>query len=236
VDVRPDAAPQLPSTCQPTTHSDPGRGPALVSSDTLADTPDKGELVIPADALVTPLAREEAQRRGIRLTHATGCTRSTPESGALRVAVGADHGGFAMKAAVLEWVREWGHVAVDLGTHDENPVDYPDLAQLVAEAVAGGQVDLGICIDGAGIGSAMAANKVPGARAANCWNEATAHNAREHNLANVLSLGGRMLDEGSARAVVRTFLSTPEGAERHRRRVAKIDSLEQHYSRRGTRA
>jgi ribose 5-phosphate isomerase B len=149
----------------------------------------------------------------------------------LTVAVGADHGGFERKAGVLAWVRELGHTALDLGTRDSNPVDYPDVARAVAEAVASGRCALGIVLDGAGIGSAIAANKVPGVRAATCCDEAMARNAREHNFANVLALGARALERAQVFAIVRAFLATPTGAERHARRVAKIAAIEARYSR-----
>ena len=224
VDVRSAAGPARPETEGARRERRPGR--ELVSARCVARVGDGGEPAVPEGALVTPMAREEAQRRGIRLRTGIGDRRTAGEGRGLRVAVGSDHGGFEAKARVLEWVREWGHVAVDLGTRDENPVDYPDFAGAVARAVAGGQVDYGICVDGAGIGSAMVANKIAGVRAANCWNEASARNAREHNYANVLTLGGRMLDAETLRQVVRTFLSTPQGPERHARRVAKIDALD----------
>ena len=222
VDVRSGGGPVRPK--EPEQGARKAGRQALVTARCIERVVDGGELKVPEGALVTPMAREEAHRRGIRLGFGMGEAR--PEAGSLRVAVGSDHGGFEAKALVLEWVREWGHVALDLGTRDENPVDYPDFALAVARAVAGGQVELGICIDGAGIGSAMVANKVAGVRAANCWNAASANNAREHNYANVLTLGGRMLDAETLREVVRTFLSTPLGPERHARRVAKIDALD----------
>ncbi len=210
----------------------PGKGRPLVTAECLERVPDGGALDVAPDALVTPLAREEAERRGIRL--GPGASRAgsgIAEGGRLRVAVGCDHGGYALKLDVVAWVRELGHEALDLGTHDENPVDYPDYARAVAETVAAGRCDLGVCVDGAGIGSAMAANKVPGVRAANAWDTAGARNAREHNYANVLTLGGRSLGRDAAFEVLRTFLSTPEGPERHARRVAKITAIEQAYSR-----
>ncbi|MCL4140406.1 UNVERIFIED_CONTAM: hypothetical protein GTU68_007792 [Idotea baltica] len=135
-----------------------------------------------------------------------------------------------MKEHIKVWLRELGHIAIDLGTHDTNAVDYPDFARAVAESVASGQADFGVCVDGAGIGSCMAANKVPGARAAMCYDERTAKNAREHNFANVLSLGGPMLGETVCRQVLAAFLATPEGAERHARRVDKIRAIEARYS------
>lgn len=185
---------------------------------------EREDFVPPVGARLTPLAEEMAWRRGIERPEAR-------RAGPLRVAVGADHGGFALKRAVLGWLRELGHTALDLGTHDENAVDYPDFARAVAEAVAEGRCDLGVCVDGAGIGSAMAANKVPGVRAACCTNEALARNAREHNFANVLTLGGRLLGELEAERILRAFLSTSEGGERHRRRIDKITAIEARYSR-----
>ncbi len=199
-------------------------GALLITERDLAATPDGGHFEFLPGARPTALAEEEAWRRGIQLRPAS------PQSGAgLRVAIGADHGGFPIKELVKGWLRDLGHVAIDLGTHDTNAVDYPDYARAVAEAVAGGQADLGVCVDGAGIGSCMAANKVPGARAAMCYDERTAKNAREHNFANVLSLGGPMLGAETCQRVLAVFLSTPEGAERHARRVDKIRAIEVRY-------
>jgi len=201
------------------------RGNGLISAEDLAGNADGSTFLVPAGARLTPLAREEAWRRGIRL-HETG---SAPGRG-LRVAVGSDHGGFAIKEEVKVWLTQLGHSVVDLGTHDESAVDYPDFARAVAEAVAEGSVDFGVCVDGAGIGSAMAANKVPGVRAALCYDETTAKNAREHNFANVLSLGGPMLGADRCHRILRAFLSTPEGAARHERRVEKISAIESRYT------
>ena len=145
--------------------------------------------------------------------------------------MGADHGGFPLKVELLDWVRSLGHTPVDLGTTSTAAVDYPDFASAVAEAVADGICDLGVCIDGAGIGSTMAANKVPGVRAANCWDAASARNAREHNYANVLCLGGPRLERPAALEILETFLNTPWGAERHGRRVGKITRIEERYAR-----
>jgi ribose 5-phosphate isomerase B len=198
------------------------RGPSLLDVDGLAGLAEGAVLELPAGALVTPLAREEASRRGIRLREGSGVRGGAR----LRVALGADHSGFARKEELAQVLRELGHEVADHGTQDESPVDYPDLAAAVARAVTEGRADLGVVIDGAGIGSAMAANKVPGARAATCWDEASARNAREHNFANVLALGARSLDRPACERVLRAFLATPEGAPRHERRVAKIAELE----------
>jgi ribose 5-phosphate isomerase B len=130
-----------------------------------------------------------------------------------------------MKEDLKRFVRELGFEVVDLGTNSTDPVDYPDFAQAVALAVARGASDAGIMIDGAGIGSCMVANKIPGVRAAMCYDEASARNSREHNGANVLTLGGRMIPIEKAREIVRVWLSSHLTEERHSRRVAKIDAI-----------
>ena len=225
-----------PADPDPSEGQKKGRGRELVTLRCLERVPDGGRFVIPGGASATPAAREEAWRRKIELveghTAAVGQRAATPGR-ALRIAIASDHGGFAMKTSVLRYVEELGHSAVDLGCKDESAVDYPDFAHAVAEAVTHGRCDLGVVIDGAGIGSAMAANKVPGVRAAMCYDEQTARNAREHNYANVLSLGGRMLSEETIFAVVRAFLGTPEGAARHGRRVDKITGIERRYASKG---
>jgi ribose 5-phosphate isomerase B len=203
-------------------------GAWLVTAEDLAAIPDGGSLRVLAGARITPLACEEAFRRGIHLGPGVGLAEDRcPKAGEpLRVAVGADHGGFRLKSDVIAWLRELGHRPIDLGTHDENAVDYPDFALAVAKAVAEGRADLGVLVDGAGIGSAMAANKVAGVRAANCHEPRMAKNAREHNYANVLTLGAGMIGPATAHEVLRTFLSTPWGADRHGRRVGKITAIE----------
>jgi ribose 5-phosphate isomerase B len=145
------------------------------------------------------------------------------------VAIGADHGGFALKAVIAKHLSDQGRGVTDCGTNGPAAVDYPDFAHVVARLVASGACETGIVIDGAGIGSAMAANKVPGVRAANAHDTSMARNAREHNYANVLTLGARMIGEGMALEIVDTFLATPWGAERHGARVAKITAIEQQY-------
>lgn len=145
----------------------------------------------------------------------------------MRVAVGSDHGGFELKEDLKGYLRELGHSVVDLGTNSTEAVDYPDFAMQVAVAVATGLVERGIMVDGAGIGSCMVGNKVPGCRAAMCYDISTASNAREHNDANLLTLGGGLLGKNLARQVVKTFLDTPFGGGRHARRVDKIKAMDQ---------
>jgi len=145
----------------------------------------------------------------------------------MRIAVGSDHGGFELKEDLKGFLKEQGHVVVDLGTNDTQAVDYPDFAVRVAVAVAASLVELGIMVDGAGIGSCMVANKVPGCRAAMCYDLSTAGNAREHNDANLLTLGGGLIGKALARQIAKTFIDTPFGGGRHARRVDKIKSLDQ---------
>jgi ribose 5-phosphate isomerase B len=207
---------------------DPGaRGRTLVDARALAPVPAGETLEVPHEALVTPLALEEAELRGVRLARG-----ATPGVRARTVAVGCDHGGLALKADLLQSLRELGARPVDFGTRDPGAVDYPDFARAVAEAVASGQCELGVVIDGAGIGSAIAASKVPGVRAATCVDAAMAASAREHNHANVLALGAGRLGAAAAHEVLRAFLTTEPGPGRHARRVAKIDAIEQRYARR----
>jgi len=142
------------------------------------------------------------------------------------VAIGADHGGFAMKKMLSAFLSEKGYQVDDCGTHSADSVDYPDYAVAVASKVASGQAWRGIMIDGAGIGSSMAANKVAGVRAAMCYDYATAHNAREHNDANMLTLGAGLLGDSLVKQIVTVFLETEFGGGRHARRVEKIMEIE----------
>jgi len=140
--------------------------------------------------------------------------------------VGADHGGFELKQELVAHLSTLGHHVQDCGTHSKDPVDYPHFAHAVASLVASGQAEFGVVVDGAGIGSAMAANKVPGVLAAACYDETLARNSREHNDANVLTLGAAHTTLEHARRIVEVFLSTECTAERHRARVAMIRAIE----------
>ncbi len=153
-------------------------------------------------------------------------TINSPHSNSQMIAVGADHGGFQQKQFLLNYLEEAGYLTNDCGTFSTVSVDYPDFAKKVAVSVVSGQARLGIIIDGAGIGSCMAANKVIGARAANCWNQATAENAREHNNANILSLGSGMIGNALASKIVKVFIETEFAGGRHARRVEKIMEIE----------
>ena len=143
-----------------------------------------------------------------------------------RVAVGSDHGGVEMKDDLAEFLRRRGYEVVDCGTRGPESVDYPDFAAAVAGQVAAGRCEAGIVIDSAGIGSAMAANKIPGIRCANCHDLPTIRNSREHNDANVLSLGAKVVPVALARRMAAVWLETAHGGGRHLRRVQKIRELE----------
>jgi ribose 5-phosphate isomerase B len=190
------------------------------------DIPEAGELRVPHDAIITPSARDLAKLRGVRL-----CEMAKGEAPATAppdrtVAIGSDHGGFEMKQKLLFILEEQGLAVRDVGVDYAKPVDYPDIARQVAELVASGAAARGILVDGAGIGSAMVANKFPGVRAALCYDRASARNSREHNDANVLTLGGRLLTQTQAEDVLRTWLSTPFGGGRHAARIDKIKEIE----------
>ncbi len=146
----------------------------------------------------------------------------------MRIAVGSDHAGYCLKAAIAEAVESWGHEVVDLGSKPgEMGVDYPDYARAVAEAVARGEPDRGILICGTGLGVSITANKVPGIRAALCHETYTARMSRSHNNANVLCMGGWVIGVGVATDIAQVWLETPfSGVDRHQRRIDKIHALE----------
>jgi ribose 5-phosphate isomerase B len=156
------------------------------------------------------------------------------DSGVKRtIAVGSDHGGFDLKTSVIAYLQEMGHTVIDCGTNSKESVDYPDFAFAVADKVRQGIACRGIVIDAAGIGSCMAANKVPGVRAAMCVDFATASNSREHNNANVLSLGAGLLGINQVKLIIKTFLDTQFGGGRHERRVNKIMDIQKKFMKEG---
>ncbi|MDH3754798.1 MAG: RpiB/LacA/LacB family sugar-phosphate isomerase [Acidimicrobiia bacterium] len=147
------------------------------------------------------------------------------------MAIGADHGGFELKQSLIAKLVDAGWEVEDCGTDSPEACDYPDFAHAVARQVARGDCTWGIMIDGAGIGSAMVANKVPGVRAAACYDLSTARNSREHNRANVLTLGAGLTGAALAWQIVHEWLATPWGGDRHLRRVALILEIEEIYAR-----
>jgi ribose 5-phosphate isomerase B len=160
-------------------------------------------------------------------TNQTPLVNVTAKKGSVkRIAVGADHGGFPLKEALARFLEEGGYVVKDMGTSGPDPVDYPDFAVKVARAVASGDCDRGVMIDSIGIASAMAANKVRGIRAAPCWDLNSARSSREHNNANVLTLGGKVLEDSLAKEIVSVWLTTEFAGGRHWPRVNKVMEIE----------
>jgi len=145
------------------------------------------------------------------------------------VAIGTDHGGVDLKEILKQTLIDNQYKVIDVGTHTKDAVDYPDIALAVAERVASGEAWRGVIIDGAGIGSCMAANKVPGVRAALCYDYATAVNSREHNNANVLTLGAGLIGTNLAKQILITWLTTDFGGGRHAKRVDKITAIEKRF-------
>jgi ribose 5-phosphate isomerase B len=181
---------------------------------------------------VTPLARDTLAARRVTVVPAGSSDASLPADLApvadiRRVVIGNDHTGIAMKQAILQHLRSRGLTVVDIGTNTADPVDYPDIAGRVARSVARGEADAGIVIDGAGIGSAIAANKIRGVRAAMCPDETIARYAREHNGANVLALGSTLLGLEPALRIVDTWVGTAMREARYIRRLLKVRRLEQ---------
>jgi|SRR2546425_2546654 len=190
---------------------------------------DQGAVLrIAEGARLTPLAADIVREKKIEIV------RRVPRRGSNAtklIAIGADHGGFKMKQELKAFLSESGHRVHDFGTDSEDAVDYPDFAHAVARAVAEGAAELGIVIDGAGVGSAMTANKVPGVRAAACYSVEVARNSREHNDANVLTLGSKTVNAAQMLEIVRAWLATEIHEDRHKKRVAKIEAIERQYQR-----
>ena len=226
----------------------------LVTEKDVEALPTGGELRFSAKAIVTPRAREVAMERKVSLVPETGpslrregvprsvqattlrtgpvnALSGTSAPGGKVVALGADHGGFAMKETLKAYLQDLGYAIKDCGTFSSESVDYPDFAYAVATLVSEGQAWRGVMIDGAGIGSCMVANKVPGVRASMCYDLSTAVNSREHNDANVLTLGGQLIGENLAREIVKAWLETEFAGGRHERRVDKIMGVEKRFLR-----
>lgn len=215
----------------------------LVTEADVQAVPVGGRLSVPQGALVTPLARQVALERHVTLVETVEAGAASAPSlidvprtdpaplGRQTIAIGADHGGYELKEMLKGYLGELGYRVVDCGTDSTRSVDYPDFAFAVAQLVTQGRAWRGIVVDRAGIGSCMAANKVPGVRASLCYDQATAVNSREHNDANVLTLGAGLIGPNLARQIVKTWLETPFGGGRHARRVDKIMEIERRFRR-----
>ena len=191
----------------------------------------RGETVMLArGGHITPLAADTLRDRRVPVIHEGGTSPDdsslAPRAEIRSIAIGSDHTGVALRRRLVTFLRNRGLTVLDLGGEEGVAVDYPDVAASVATSVARGEADAGIVIDGAGIGSAIAANKVAGIRAAMCMNETLARYSREHNGANVVTLGSTLVTADEAQAIVLTWLTTPMREPRYIRRLAKIRDLE----------
>jgi ribose 5-phosphate isomerase B len=221
-----DILPSKPATDSPSVTRDES-AKRVITEDDVRGLEAGSVLRIAEQARLTPLAADIVKEKGIEIV------RRVPRGGtnaSKRIAVGADHGGFKMKEELKRLLADLGHRVHDFGTNSEDAVDYPDFAHAVARAVADGTADLGIVVDGAGVGSAMTANKVPGVRAAACYSVAVARNSREHNDANVLTLGSGIINMKEMAEIVHAWLGAEIKEDRHRKRVAKIISIEKQYT------
>jgi ribose 5-phosphate isomerase B len=202
----------------------------VITVDDIRNAQPGSSLSIPPGSIVTDLARELAQSNRITLVEKNLSEIAPGTNRKVVIAIGSDHGpSFPMKEALKAFLEELNYTPLDCGTLTPESVDYPDIAYAVAQQVASGAAWRGIVIDGAGIGSSMAANKVPGIRAALCYNQAMAHNSREHNDANVLTLGAGMVGVNLAKQIVTTWLNTDFAGGRHQRRVNKITEIEKRF-------
>lgn len=199
---------------------------SLLTEDDLRGLDAGARIRINEKARLTPLAQDIVNEKGIELIKKSSRQASVKVRS---IAVGCDHGGFETKEKLKVYLNEIGINLRDFGTNSKEAVDYPDYAHAVAKAVSDKLVDVGIIIDGAGIGSAMTANKVPGVRAAACYSVALARNSREHNGANVLTIGSGQNSFDEIREIAEAFIVSALTEDRHKKRVGKIDTIERQY-------
>jgi len=199
---------------------------SLITEDDLRGLQEGAKVRVAENARFTPLAQDIIRERQLQLIKKDSRRAAAKVKS---VAVGCDHGGFEFKEKLKDFLADSGLQIQDFGTNSKDAVDYPDFAHAVAKAVSNRQADVGIIIDGAGIGSAMTANKVPGVRAAACYNATLARNSREHNGANVLTLGSGQNSFAEIKEIVEAFVSSDLTEERHKKRVGKIDTIELQY-------
>ena len=198
----------------------------LITEDDLRGLEEGAKIRVAENVRFTPLAQDIIREKQIELIKKSSRRAA---SNVKSVAVGCDHGGFEFKEKLKDFLTDSGLQVKDCGTNSTDAVDYPDFAHAVAKAVSNRQVDAGIIIDGAGIGSAMTANKVPGVRAAACYSAALARNSREHNGANVLTLGSGQNSFAEIKEIVAAWLAADLTEDRHKKRVGKIDTIEMQY-------
>jgi ribose 5-phosphate isomerase B len=200
---------------------------SLITEVDLRGLEDGSRLRVAENVKFTPLASDIVAEKNIVLVPKASRDLSPKIKS---IAVGADHGGFEMKQKLKPFLAELGINVRDFGTDSKDAVDYPDFAHAVARAVGEGHVDAGLITDGAGIGSAMAANKVPNVRAAACYSPELARNSREHNGANVLTIGSGQNSLEDVKKIIEAWVTTELTEDRHRKRVSKIDAIQRQYS------
>ena len=213
----------------------------VLSEQNILEAARRGDTRISFDenTIITDAARDRAKQLGIKLevkdtkqsvpsVPPTGVSNSKSGEKEL-IALGSDHGGFQLKELLISFLQQAGYKIVDLGTYNEEACDYPDFAYAVARMVSLGEASKGIMIDSVGIASAMVANKVPNVRAACCYDEFSARSSREHNDANVLTLGGKVMGVELAKAITQIWLTTWFGGGRHQKRVNKISEVEKRF-------
>jgi ribose 5-phosphate isomerase B len=201
-------------------------------------------LMIPANSIITAAAHDEAQKRNIKFSVQSQSEKLLPTSNqkaisetppqiprenTMTIALGSDHGGFSMKEALKIYLAEHGNRIIDVGTDSEQACDYPDFAYAVASLVSSNKAERGIMIDSVGVASAIVANKVPGVRAVPCYDEFVARSSREHNNANILTLGSKVLGIEMVKSIVKLWLDTPFAGGRHLTRVNKIRDVEKRF-------
>ena len=200
--------------------------------------------MIPANSIITAAAHDEAQKRNIKFSVQSQSEKllptfnqnaisetppQIPRENTMTIALGSDHGGFSMKEALKIYLAENGNRIIDVGAESEQACDYPDFAYAVAALVSSGKAERGIMIDSVGVASAIVANKVPGVRAVPCYDEFVARSSREHNNANVLTLGSKVLGFEVVKSIVKLWLDTPFAGGRHLPRVNKISDVEKRF-------
>ena len=201
-------------------------------------------LTIQGNSIITAAAKDEAQKRNIRFSIQTLNAKLSSASdqkpisetssqilheNTMTIALGSDHGGFSLKEALKIYLTEQGNQIIDVGTDSDQPCDYPDFAYAVASLVASNKAERGILIDSVGVASAIVANKVPGVRAVPCYDEFVARSSREHNNANVLTLGSKVVGIEVVKSIVKLWLETPFAGGRHLSRVNKISDVEKRF-------
>ena len=187
------------------------------------------EIHLSKDDILTPLAIDRIRHSGLTVIRG-GSTETKPLSGTIKIIIGSDHTGVKAKKMLVEHLKKNSFNVMDIGTYTEESVDYPDIAFNVASRVAVNEFEYGILIDATGIPSAITANKLPGIRAATCYNEFSAKSSREHNDANVLVLGAKALGDETLKSIVDVWLSSKFLGDRHQRRLDKIKAIENKYS------